>query len=135
MCQAQVHCCAVASFVQQPPPAWQDTPCNPRAREPAAWQAGASFLDEQAGPSVLCCGHMLHTSCLNTHRSAVLPGTTPHKLCMTSFKRKVASPLSAHLVTAHSDCMTPKEKKAQLNPGLHGMYEKYGGYDRLPCLV
>ena len=99
-----MHCCAVASFVQQPPPARQDTPCNPGVGESAGWQAGASALDAEGGPSMLCCGHMLHSSCLTNHRSAVLPGCHmcapppyPHPAPPYPLHPHVCSPLPPHL--------------------------------------
>ncbi len=64
--QAQVHCSAIPSFTQTP--AWQDTPCDPASRLARPREVGLSVLDEQAGPHVLCCGHMLHDSCLASHR-------------------------------------------------------------------
>jgi len=68
MQQAQLHCSALPSFAQTPPPAWQDTPCDPLGLHINPRDVGLSLLDEQAGPHVLCCGHMLHDTCLARHR-------------------------------------------------------------------
>ncbi|KAL0037196.1 hypothetical protein WJX79_005216 [Trebouxia sp. C0005] len=69
---AQLHCSAMPSFAQTPPPAWQDTPCDPLGPHINSRDVGLSLLDEQAGPHVLCCGHMLHDTCLARHRAALV---------------------------------------------------------------
>ncbi|KAL0049205.1 hypothetical protein WJX82_008779 [Trebouxia sp. C0006] len=68
----QLHCSAMPSSAQTPPPAWQDTPCDPLGPHINPRDVGLSLLDEQAGPHVLCCGHMLHETCLARHRAALV---------------------------------------------------------------
>ena len=66
--QAQMHCSAIPSFAQTPPPAWQTTPLGSSGLQIRPRDVGLSMMDEHSGPHVLCCGHMLHESCLANHR-------------------------------------------------------------------
>ena len=66
--QAQMHCSAIPSFAQTPPPAWQTTPLGPSGLQIRPRDVGLSMMDEHSGPHLLCCGHMLHESCLASHR-------------------------------------------------------------------
>lgn len=94
--QAQVHCSAIPSFAHRPAPAWQDTPCQLTSPQLGPREVGLSILDEQAGPHVLCCGHMLHLTCLTRHRQVFFAS----ELAARASSMSVIKP--AHLI-----CDTP----------------------------